>query len=214
MRTALLLGLLLVAPRAAAAQPSDSVVVLFDGSGLEGPHGAWRDSGFGFKGLITVVDGLLQVEMADGLAGVTWTGEVPREQYELELEARRVLGGDFFVGLTFPVGAEHASLIVGGWGGVVVGLSSIDGADASGNETTRYRRFEDDRWYHVRLRVTADSVLAWIDDEPFVAVARAGRRFSIRPEMTLATPLGLATWRTTGHFRGIRLRRLPSSFEE
>ena len=36
--------------------------------------------------------------------------------YELRLEAKRVEGGDFFCGLTFPVGKEYCTLILGGWG--------------------------------------------------------------------------------------------------
>ena len=56
--------------------------------------------------------------------------------YEVTLEAMRVDGNDFFCGMTFPAGKDPCTLIVGGWGGTVVGLSSINGMDASENETT------------------------------------------------------------------------------
>lgn len=61
---------------------------------------------------------------------------MPVMNYELSLEAMRVDGSDFFCGLTFPVGSNFCSFIVGGWGGGVVGLSSLNSEDASQNETT------------------------------------------------------------------------------
>ena len=60
----------------------------------------------------------------------------PKVDYEVNLDAKRVAGNDFFCGITFPVGKRFCSLIVGGWGGATVGLSSIDGKDAAENETT------------------------------------------------------------------------------
>ena len=44
-------------------------------------------------------------------------------------------GGDFFATLTFPVDDSFCTFVTGGWGGDIVGLSSIDGWDASDNET-------------------------------------------------------------------------------
>jgi hypothetical protein len=44
-----------------------------------------------------------------------------------------------------PRGIRSRTFICGGWGGAVVGISSIDGQDASMNETTKYIKFEDDR---------------------------------------------------------------------
>jgi hypothetical protein len=131
---------------------------------------------------------------------------VVRVDYEIELQAKRVSGGDFFCGLTFPVGAAYCSFIVGGWAGAVCGLSSLDGDDASENETTRVRDFEQNRWYTVRVRVTADRIQAWIDDEVFADVKTAGRRISIRPEVQDSRPLGIASWRTKAALRAIRLR--------
>ena len=58
------------------------------------------------------------------MTGITWTNEVPTNNYEISLEAMRVEGSDFFCALTFPVGNDPCSFIVGGWGGGVVGLSS------------------------------------------------------------------------------------------
>ena len=115
-------------------------------------------------------------------------------------------GNDFFCGLTFPVGDAHCSFIVGGWAGAVTGLSTLDGQDASENETTTIKNFEDGRWYAVRVRVTAERIQAWIDDAVWADVKTAGRRIGIRPEVDASRPLGIASWRTTAALRNIRVR--------
>ena len=175
---------------------------LFDGKTL----GRWEQTSFGGEGPVRVHDGAIVLDMGDPLTGVTWTGEALPPQYELALEASRLAGSDFFCGLTFPVGRSHCSLILGGWGGGTVGLSSIDGRDASENETTREMRFADRRWYAVRVHVTATHIRARLDDQPIVDVATAGRRIGIRPEVDPSRPLGIASFRTRAAIRGIRLR--------
>jgi hypothetical protein len=177
---------------------------LFDGNSL----GHWKPTSFGGEGDVTVEGGEIRLAQGNDLTGITWTGEVVRTSYEIELQAKRVSGGDFFCGLTFPVGDAYCSFIVGGWAGAVSGLSSLDGLDASENETTRVRDFAQGRWYTVRVRVTADRIQAWIDDESFADVKTTGRRISIRPEVQDSRPLGIASWRTRAALRAIRLRTL------
>src|SRR5262249_54003361 len=128
--------------------------------------------------------------------------------YEISLEAMRVSGSDFFCGLTFPVGEAPCSFIVGGWGGGVVGLSSIDGSDASENETTQYKEFTTGRWYKVRVRVTKEKIEAWIDDKKMVDLPTKDRGISIRVEVELSRPLGISSYATTAALRDIKLRRL------
>lgn len=142
------------------------------------------------------------------MTGITWTNEIPRLDYEVDLDAMRVEGSDFFCGLTFPVGENPCSLIVGGWGGGVVGLSSLDGEDAANNERTHYMNFEKGRWYHIRLRVTGPSIQAWIDAEKVVDVVTTGHRISIRSEVELSRSFGISSWSTTAALRNIRVRRL------
>ena len=120
----------------------------------------------------------------------------------------RLAGNDFFCGLTFPVGQSHCSLILGGWGGTTVGLSNLDGRDASENETTREMRFEDKRWYRVRVAVSVTHIRAWLDNESIVEVARAGRRIGIRPEVEPSLPMGIAGFRTGAGIRAIQIRAL------
>lgn len=175
---------------------------LFDGRAL----GQWKPTPFGGEGEVTVDRGLLRIAMGADLSGVTWQGDFPRQNFELALEARRVDGSDFFCGLTFPVGKSHCSLIVGGWGGGVVGLSSIDGQDAANNATTRVMSFTSDRWYAVRVRVTPDRITCLLDDEQIVDQPLADHEFSVREEVAASQPLGIATYATTAELRTIRWR--------
>jgi hypothetical protein len=101
--------------------------------------------------------------------------------YEVALDAMRLMGSDFFCGLTVPVGDTFCSLIVGGWGGSLVGISSLDGMDASENETSKFVNFESGRWYRIRLRVTEKKIEGWLDGEKLVDVLRADHRISVRP---------------------------------
>ena len=115
---------------------------------------------------------------------------------------------DFFCGLTFPVGKDPCTLICGGWGGSLVGLSSIDGNDASENSTATSTSFENKRWYKIRVRVTRALITAWIDDEQFINLELEGRKIGIRWEVEPAVPLGVSTWNTGSALRNIRWRKL------
>jgi hypothetical protein len=141
---------------------------------------------------------------------VTWTNaaELPRINYEIALDAMRVEGSDFFCALTFPVKEDPCSFIVGGWGGGVVGLSSLDGQDAANNDTTRYMSFDNGKWYALRVRVTETNLQCWIDSDIVVDVETKDRRISIRSEVEASRPLGIASWSTTAALRNIRLRKL------
>ena len=200
------LGGLAGCPAAAAAEPAADWQPLFNGADL----GQWKPTPFGGEGDVTVAEGRLRIAMGADLSGVTWQGEFPRQDFEIALEARRVDGSDFFCGLTFPVGKDdHCSLILGGWGGSVVGLSCIDGDDAANNATMRIISFEDRRWYAVRVLVTSDRIACFLDDEQIVDQPLAGRRISVRDEVIPSEPLGIATYATTAEFRKIRWRPLP-----
>ena len=189
------------------AQPSSSSTqVLFDGKAL----GGWKRTDFGGGGEAYVEKGVLMVDSGEELSGVQWAQSVPSVNYEFEVEAQRRSGLDFFCGLTFPVGENHLSLILGGWGGATVGISSINGRDASMNETTLTRTFNDFRWYKIRVRVEPSRVQAWLDEERIADVDTRGKTLGLRAgEIELSRPLGLATFRTGAAFRGMVLRSLP-----
>lgn len=194
-----------------ADEPADAQwTSLFDGESL----GEWEPSEFGFGGEIRVEEGRIVLSYADGCNGVTYRGEFPTQNYELRLQAQRVDGTDFFCGLTFPVGEEHLSFIVGGWGGAIVGISSLEGLDAAENETTHRKGFKSGCWYDIRIRVTDERLQAWIEDEQMVDVALAGRKLSIRPEVERSKPLGICSWCTTAALRNIEWRPVAADEEE
>jgi hypothetical protein len=183
---------------------------LFDGKTLQN----WQVTNFGGQGQVTVEDQWIVLDFGSDLTGITWTGELPRTNYELMLQAMRVDGSDFFCGLTFPVGDSYCSLIVGGWGGTVIGLSSIDGRDASENPMSQLMNFDPKRWYRVRLRVNEARIEAWIDARKVVDQEIAGHKISIRPEVELSRPLGIASWRTKAALRHVQMRRLQAGPSE
>jgi hypothetical protein len=193
------------APPAEPAVETDGRISLFDGRAL----GQWKSTDFGGQGDVYVKDGAIYMDMGSYMTGITWTGPVVRMNYEITLEAMRVQGNDFFCGLTFPVGEKPCTLVLGGWGGGVCGLSNIDYYDASENQTTRFMSFETGKWYHVRLRVEPDRIQAWLDDEELVNLETTGHKIDIRAEVDLSQPLGIATWVTTGAVRNIYLKKLP-----
>ena len=188
-------------PRAEGWKP------LFDGKSLKG----WKRTDFAGGGDIEVKDGQLFIRSGQMLCGVNWTNDIPKTNYEITLEAMKLEGGDFFCGLTLPFKDSHFTFILGGWGGGVVGISSIDGMDASENDTTKIMAFEKGRWYRIRVRVTPAKIQAWVDDENFVDQPIDDRRISMRPgEIELSEPLGLATYQTTSVARNIRIRNIEA----
>lgn len=180
-------------------------VSLFDGKTL----GKWKATNFGGEGEVEVKDGLLVINGGSPLSGVTWQGEVPMKiDYEISLEAQRTEGDDFFLGMTVPVKDNSISLILGGWGGTVVGLSSLDGQDASENETTQFMNFKKGQWYKVKMVVTEKLITVFIDDKQLFEANLTDRKISTRIEVDLSKPLGIATYSTTGTYRNLVMKKV------
>jgi hypothetical protein len=179
--------------------------VLFDGQSLE--H--WKKVDYAGGGDVSVKDEALILGMGQPMTGVKWVGEaLPKSNYEVTFEAQRVDGSDFFVGLTFPVKDNPCSLILGGWGGGLTGFSSIDGMDASENETTGYMQVEKGKWYQVKLRVSDARVEAWVDDKKVAGFDHRGRKVGIRIEVEGNKPFGFSTYQTVGAIRKLKLREM------
>jgi hypothetical protein len=185
---------------------------LFDGKTLKG----FKSINFGGEGEVTVEKGQIILNMGDPLTGIVAekTDGLPKDNYEISLEANRMAGDDFFCGLTFPVGDSHASFICGGWGGGVVGISSLDGMDASENETTEYKKFESNKWYVIRVRVAGGKLQAWIDKEQFVDVELKNRKVSTRFEVDVTKPLGISNYRTKSAIRDFKWRAVKGPEEK
>lgn len=186
-------------------RPSSEWRALFDGKSLAG----WRVNDFYKPGAVEVKDGQLILGSGNCLTGVSYTNTLPKTDYEVTLEAKKTSGHDFFCGLTVLVQDSYCSLIVGGWGGSLVGISCIDRMNASENETTSSKTFEMDHWYRIRFRVTTQRLEAWIDDEKVVNVLLAGKTISMRPgEIESAAPFGIASYETTAVIREFKIRNV------
>lgn len=195
-------------PSATPVRPTASASVsgaLFNGTSLAG----WVVTDFAGHGPVEVADGQIKIGLGH-MTGVNWTNEasLPRMNYEISLDAMRVDGSDFFCGLTFLVGEKPCSFIVGGWGGGVVGLSSINGEDASQNETTSYMNFVSKKWFHIRVRVEPGKIQAWIDEDRVVNLDTADKNLTIRLEVEPSLPLGLSTWNTAAAWKNIQIKKL------
>ncbi len=178
---------------------------LLKGSDLSG----WTKTNFGGEGDVELSGGQLTLGFGDPLTGINYEGkDFPNDNYEMRWEAKRLQGQDFFVGVTFPIGNEFCSLIAGGWGGSLIGISCIDGNDASENETTGSEDFKNNEWYRFRVRVEPDRLLAWINDREVVSVERDGHQFSLRIEVEKSRPLGYCNFQCEAAIRGWEYRHL------
>jgi hypothetical protein len=185
---------------------------LFDGRSLA-QWAVIEKYDFQRHGKAYVEDGRMVLQAGSPGTGVRWTGEFPKMDYEVALEAMRVSGDDFFCGMTFPVGDTALTLIVGGWGGRVTGLSSVDGEPAVENETCRSIDYVQGRWYRIRVKVSKPRIEVRLDEEKIIDLETKGRDLGILWVVEPCLPFGLATWRTTGAVRDIRVRRLGQQKE-
>jgi len=188
-----------------SVMPKPKKLVLFDGKTLDG----WEKTNFGGEGEVKVEDGTIIMEFGSSLTGITSTRkDLPTVDYELRFEAMRRSGYDFFAAATFPVGKSHVSFLNGGWGGSVTGISSLDGFDASENETGTFFDYKDKQWYKFCIRITSERIQCRVDDKSVVDVNYKGREVGTRIEADLSKPLGFAAWETSGAVRKIEIRML------
>ncbi len=157
-------------------------------------------------------DNAILVDAGGSLSGFNWVGEAPPKlNYEISLEAMKLKGDDFMCGLTFPVANSFASLIMGGWNGSITGISSLDNTDASENQTQKTIQYANDKWYKVRMRVTANRLETWLDGVKIVDADTKGRKVSLRfGEIDRSVPIGICTYKTDSAFKAIKLRQLTS----
>jgi hypothetical protein len=194
--------MLLAAAFAAQAEPA----ALFNGKDLSG----WKVAPMAQGGEVRVLtDGVVECGFGNPMTGIAYPNPIPRMNYELSLQAMRVDGDDFFCALTIPVETNQCTVIIGGWGGSLCGVSSVDYADASENPWSEAINLENRRWYTVRVRVTPGVRQVFLDETLFTARIEFenSSRFSLRPgsDIDLTVPLGLATYRTKAHWRNFTL---------
>ncbi len=188
-------------PEKAPEEPAKKVA-LFNGKDL----GDWEKTQFGGEGDVFVnEDKNLEFGFGAIMTGVNWGGKVPAtSNYEIRLDAMKLDGTDFFCALTFPVKDSHATFVMGGWGGGIVGISNVDDLNASENETMNIEGFEKDKWFKVRVRVSHDKLEAWIDEDQMVDLELRDRKISLLPgDIELSAPLGIASYMTRSQYRNI-----------
>lgn len=186
---------------------------MFDGKSLEN----WSNPKFGGDGEISVEDGAIVIGMGAMITGIKYEKIFPKIDYEIQYEAMRTQGHDFFAALTFPFDENCCTLINGGWGGGVTGLSCVDGLDASENGTGDYFSYRDHEWYRFRIRVTGKRIQVWVTETKkgekpkenrVVDLETEGKKISLRDETSDFKPLGFCSWVTEGKIRNIKYRKL------
>ena len=187
-------------------------IILFDGKSLNN----WEKVDVGGSGEVSLEDGELIIAQGESVSGAVYkkVQELPLQNYEISLETMRVEGADFFCGLTFPVGDLKTclTLVLGGWGGAVTGISSIDKMDASENSTSSFQRFADNTWYKVRLQVTPKEIHVWIDGKEVVNVDIEGKKLGVRPgPIESYLPLSLTTYQTRAAYKNIKVTKISNS---
>jgi hypothetical protein len=206
----LLLGLL------AACRPTAPEVKLKQWALMEGALvGAWQQAGIPEEGPIAVKDGNLEIGIGAPMTGAKFTAwdqaGMPGTGYSIRYETMRVEGRDIFGMCTFPVSSHeaHATFVIGGWGGTVTGLSSLDFLDASENATRAEQAFQNGVWYAVRIEVRPEDIRVWINDRPVVNASIKGKKVSLRPgDIDHCLPFGFATWGTKAKVRRVVIERL------
>ncbi|OYW75548.1 MAG: hypothetical protein B7Z37_12840 [Verrucomicrobia bacterium 12-59-8] len=174
---------------------------------------AWKASGMPEEGQVLLQDGEITLQPGQPMTGVrfdAWKSSgLPLTRYAIEYEAMRVAGNDFFGTVTFPVNESQVSLIIGGWGGTLVGISSIDDMDASENTTRGNAFFENNRWHKVRIEVRNNELRAWINDKLFVNTNIKGRKLGLRTgDIERCVPFGFASYATQSRIRNVLISRL------
>jgi hypothetical protein len=168
----------------------------------------WRPFVFGGDGSFRVTPDELTLEPGAPLTGGVFAQQLPVAAYELAFSTRRLSGIDFFCGMTFPTLRGELTLVLGGWGGTVCGLSCLDGLDASENETRTLRRFPEGQDVHVLVRVEGERVIVFLDDAMFLDVDLQDRHVHVRTEVEACRPFGFCCYLTTARLANLRWRPL------
>ncbi|MCL1920426.1 MAG: DUF1080 domain-containing protein [Kiritimatiellaeota bacterium] len=198
---------------AGAAEP----VKLFNGKDLSG----WKVVDYEDGGAVKVLpDGTVSCAAGKPLSGIAYTNPVPTMSYELKLEIMRVEGSDFFAGLTIPVGEDFCTVIIGGWGGNLCGVSSVNYMDASESQWSRAVSFENNHWHTLRVRVMPNVLQVFLDEKEKTYHARIEyektSQFSLRAgsDIDKTKPLGLATYQTHAQWRNFTLTKITEPTDD
>ena len=175
----------------------------------------WQSADVEGGGAVDLQPHELSLGMGKPMTCVRFTGwetlHLPVTDYAVEFEAMRMEGQDFFGAVTFPVRSLDtcATLVTGGWGGGLVGISSIDEQNANENSTRGEHQFVNGQWYRFRLEVRSEELKAWLDGRLVINTSIKARTISLRPgDIEKCAPFGVATYLTEGKVRNLSVQEL------
>ncbi len=185
----------------AAAQTQN----LFNGKDLTG----WKPIDLEGAGAVKVLpNGIIECAAGDPISGIVYTNTPLRMNYEITFDAMRVEGSDFFASLTIPVETNACTIIIGGWGGGLCGISCVDFIDASENQWSEYKELKNNIWYNLRVRVTPGVLQIFLNDTLYGARVEYldPKRLTLRwGDIDKTAPLGISTFVSRAWWRNFKL---------
>jgi hypothetical protein len=184
-------------------------VALFNGKDLSG----WKAADIWGNGKVEALsNGVVSCGIGKPLTGLAYTNTFPTMSYEVKMEALRKEGSDFFVAMTIPVESNACTIVIGGWGGNLCGISSINIMDASENQYSEGVVFKNDVWYTLRVRVTPGLLEVFLNDTLYTAKVpfESSSVFTLRAgsDIDKTKPFGLATYETKALWRNLTVKNL------
>ena len=184
-------------------------VALFNGKDLSG----WKAADIWGNGKVEALsNGVVSCGIGKPLTGLAYTNTFPTMSYEVKMEALRKEGSDFFVAMTIPVESNACTVVIGGWGGGLCGISSINFMDASENQYSEGVVFKNDVWYTLRVRVTPGLLEVFLNDTLYTAKVpfESSSAFTLRAgsDIDKTKPFGLATYETKALWRNLTVTAL------
>jgi hypothetical protein len=189
---------------------------LFDGKDL----GRWKviedPQRSAASGKVRVQDGqiVLGEENTGAMAGISWTGDLPTMDYEVEWEGmlRKIKEAGFV--MLFPVGKDLPSILIRGEA-VEGKFGPVDGKQLELHGAPKQPPLLDGRWYPFRIRVSqAEGIGVWVDGQKVLSHRVTGYRFGMvmpdGPNVPKSLSLGIEG-ASEGGLRNIRMRSLPPS---
>jgi hypothetical protein len=180
---------------------------VFDGKSFKG----WKPfikTKYETGGTVEVKNGAVHLATGQPYSAVMWEGGFPRTNYEVELKAKKIDGNDIFCGLLFPVGTNYCTMILGGWGNSVIGLSCVNYMAAADNETAVIKSFRANEWYDVKLRVTPEKIEAWVEGEQLIDLELAEKTITPYFGLEMFAPFGFFTFETSAAAKDIYVKRI------
>ncbi|MBM4039649.1 MAG: hypothetical protein FJ290_14165 [Planctomycetes bacterium] len=154
---------------------------------------------------------IVLMSRADIAAGLAYIWDFPKTDYELAFTAERIKGAGHSGSVVFPVGDAHCAWAIGDLG-KLSGLDMVDGKRHTDIENPTRKEIDlGNRSHRCRLRVAAERVEGWIDDDKVIDLPTKGHRLALSEGYEPLRPFGFFTERHTSTvLSDIYLRRLNS----